>query len=93
MTCNFLNHKLSISQAVNTFKYIGDTPSSSYISRSLQALSTKSPSQRLPKKLGFLKLNKEDEHNTYNEDILTYLHYSIKWKVYINKKVIFIDMG
>jgi hypothetical protein len=49
------------------------------------------PSQQLPprpEKLRFLKLEEWDEHNAYDEEVPTCLHYSIKWKVSVNKKVI-----
>jgi hypothetical protein len=91
MTYNFPDHEFSLSQAVEAFTNSGETPSSSRTSRSLRALSAESPSQRLPEKLGFLGLDEWDEHNTYEEDVPTCLHYSIEWKVYVNKKVISVD--
>ena len=44
-----------------------------------------------PEKLRFLRLDELNPHNTFEEDVPTCLHYSIKWKVSINKKVMSID--
>ncbi len=75
MAYNFPDHEFSLSQA---FTNGGETPFSSHTSRSPRALSAESPSQRLPEKLRFLGLDEWDEHNTYEEDVPTCLHYSIK---------------
>lgn len=39
-------------------------------------------------RLGFLQLDEWDEHNSYGEEVLTVLHYSIEWKVAVNNKVV-----
>jgi hypothetical protein len=41
-----------------------------------------------PEKLQFLQLADWDERNSYDEDVPSCLHYSIEWKVSVNKRVI-----
>ncbi|KAF1957124.1 hypothetical protein CC80DRAFT_411445, partial [Byssothecium circinans] len=42
-------------------------------------------------KLRFLQLDEWDEHNSYGEDVPTYLHCSIEWRVLLNNKVVYGD--
>jgi len=91
MTYDFPDHELTLSQAMEACMNGGETPAPSSTSRSLRAVSTESPSCQLPlrpEKLRFLGLDEWDERNTYDEEVPTCLHYSIKWKVTVNKKVI-----
>ena len=39
-------------------------------------------------RLRFLQLDEWDEHNSYDEEVPTCLHYSIEWKVSVNNTVI-----
>ncbi|KAF2191271.1 hypothetical protein K469DRAFT_720264 [Zopfia rhizophila CBS 207.26] len=39
-------------------------------------------------KLQFLPLDEWDEHNSYEEDEPSYLHYSIEWKVCVNGRMV-----
>lgn len=39
-------------------------------------------------RLGFLPLAEWDEHNSYDEDVLSRLRYSIEWKVVVNNKTL-----
>ena len=90
MTYDFPDHELTFSQAMEACTDGVETPAIYHSSRS-PALSVDSPSRRLPQrpeKLRFLTLDEWDPHNTYDEDVPTCLHYSIKWKVSVNKKVI-----
>ena len=41
-----------------------------------------------PDKLRFFQLSEWDEHNSYDEDVPSCLHYSIEWKVTVNNKVV-----
>ena len=41
-----------------------------------------------PDKLRFLQLDKWDEHNSYEEEVPTCIHYSIEWKVVVNNKAV-----
>ena len=41
-----------------------------------------------PNKLSFLPLAEWDEYNSYDEDIPSWLRYSIEWKVVVNNKVL-----
>jgi hypothetical protein len=41
-----------------------------------------------PAKLQLLHIDKWDEENTYDEDLPSCIHYSIKWKVTLNNKLI-----
>ena len=91
MTHNFPDHELSLSQAMETYTDDGETPASSCTSRSLRALSTENPSHQpplRPEKLRFLPLDEWDPRNIYDEEVPTCLHYSIEWKVFVNKRVI-----
>jgi hypothetical protein len=47
--------------------------------------------QPQPDKLQFLPLDEWDEHNSYDEDEPTCLHYSIEWKVYVNGRMVLND--
>lgn len=44
--------------------------------------------QTEPDKLRFLELDEWDELNSYEEDVPSYLHYSIESKVAVNNKVV-----
>lgn len=85
------DHELTLSQAIEACTNGVETPATYRTSRSPRALSADSSSRQLPlrpEKLRFLRLDEWDQHNTYDEDAPTCLHYSIKWKVSVNKKVI-----
>jgi hypothetical protein len=80
MTNDFPDHELTFSQAIE-----GCTNN----------VEPHIPSHQLPlrpEKLRFLKLDEWDEHNAYDEELPTCLHYSIEWKVSVNKKVISKDI-
>jgi len=91
MMYNFPDHELTLSQAMEACTNGEETPAPFRTSRSLRAVSAESPSCQLPvrlEKLRFLGLDEWDERNTYDEEVPTCLHYSIEWKVSVNKKVI-----
>jgi hypothetical protein len=90
MTYEYPDHELTLSQAMEVYPNGGETPAPSRPSRSLRALSTESPSHQpqQPEKLQFLSLDEWDERNSYDEDELSCLHYSIEWKVLVNNKKI-----
>jgi len=69
-----------------------ETPSTSYytmVNRTIRSISGERPgdgpaahrqTQPEPDKLQFLQLAEWDEHNSYDEDVPSCLHYSIEWK-------------
>ena len=88
MTYDFPDHELTLSQAIEACTNGVETPAPSRTSGSLRALSTENSSRQLPlrpEKLRFLRLDEWDEHNTYDEEVPTCLHYSIEWKVLLTK--------
>ena len=72
------------------------TPQASYHTlsdRTLRRMPCESPAahgqtQTEPDKLRFLELDEWDELNSYEEDVPSYLHYSIESKVAVNNKVV-----
>jgi hypothetical protein len=89
MAYTFLHNETTLSQATEVCPDNGETPASSYTSRSLQAPSSspdRIPTQ--PEKLRFFPLEEWDAHNSYEEEVPTCLHYSIEWKVSVNNKMI-----
>jgi hypothetical protein len=72
------------------------TPSASYPTlpnRTTRKVTGESPaahrqSRSQPEKLQFLQLAEWDEHNSYDENDPSCLHYSIEWKVIVNNKVV-----
>jgi hypothetical protein len=59
--------------------------------RTMPRVSCRSPAahtqtQPKPDKLRFLQLDEWNEHNSYEEEVPTCIHYSIEWKVAVNSK-------
>ena len=59
------------------------TPRVSYSYKSPTAHAQTPPE---PDKLRFLQVDEWDEHASYEEDVPTFIHYSIEWKVVVNNK-------
>jgi hypothetical protein len=88
---DFPDYGLTLSQAMEACTNDDDPPTFHQTTRSPGTLSADSPSRRppqRPEKLRFLRLDEWDACNTYDEDVPTCLHYSIEWKVSVNKKII-----
>jgi hypothetical protein len=91
MTYGSPDDELTFSQAVEACTNGIETPPYSRTSQSPGTPAAASSSRPLPprrEKLRFLRLDEWDEHNTYDEEVPSYLHYSIEWKVSLNKKAI-----
>jgi hypothetical protein len=62
------------------------TPARTIPRVSCNSPATRPQTQPEPDKLRFLQRDEWNEHNSYEEKIPTYIHYSIEWKVIVNNK-------
>ena len=58
---------------------------------SSQAVAISQPTWTASEKLDFLPLSEWSEHNSYDEEDLIHVHYSIEWRVTFNSKTVFKD--